>query len=210
MTRIRTHSPRISLALLLPLMHLVPAAAVLSLPACGRVYYDAINEATLPTDQLLDRRITEADRAIGEARTALLHLDDALRDFALTPSGPSDASERAQTDLERLATRAEAAAADASRRIASVFDVAPDHLATLDEDDPALDRFDALASALTAADDALARTLADLSTQIPALGAAPAPSRADALRATIDATIRDLDAAHAEAVAFTAGSAAAD
>lgn len=197
------------LALLLPLLHLVPAAAVLSLPACGRVYYDAINEATLPTDDLLNLRITEADRAIGEARTALLHLDDSLRDVSMAPP-TGDAPERAQTELERLAVRAEAAAADASRRIASVFDVAPDHLATLSQDDPAADRFDALASSLLAADEALTAALADIRAEVPTLGAAPAPSRADALRSTIDTAIRTLDTAHAEAVAFTTAAKASD
>jgi hypothetical protein len=190
----------------LVLLALLPAVAA-ALAGCGRVYYDAINEATMPPDRLLDLRITEADRAIGEARTALIHLDDALRELTFAPR-ESASSERAAVDLERASTRAQAAAADASRRIASVFDVAPDYLATLPEDDPTVDRFDALASALVAADETLTETLAAIEAEAPMLGAAPAPGRADALRATIDAAIRRLDAAHAEAVAFTTASAA--
>ena len=76
---------------------LVPAAAVLMLPACGRVYYDAIGEATLPPDDLLGLRITEADRAIGEARTALLHMDDALREFDASQRGAGASTPRVTT-----------------------------------------------------------------------------------------------------------------
>jgi len=133
----------------LALLLLLPAA-VLSTASCGRVYYDAIGETTLSSGDLLELRITEADRAIGEARTALIHLDDALRDFSVTPP-TGDAPERARTDLERLATRAEAAAAEARRRIASVGDVAPDHIAALPVGDPARARLDVLGSALEAA-----------------------------------------------------------
>lgn len=197
--QIPSFAPRLLSAVLL-------AVALIALPSCGRIYYDAIDDTTLATDDLLDRRIKEAADSLEQARTALLYLDDALRAFSLS-AAPTARTERAHTDLTRLADLADVAGWDARRRIASVGDVAPDYAASRVPSDPDLARLASLAEALNAADASLAATLETLGAELPTLGAAPDSRRTGALRTSIASTLPILEAAHKQATSYLARSA---
>jgi len=180
---------------------LLAACLALTLPnlaACTTAYTDTLKtELRLSPAGLLRLRLSEAAESLKAACDALAHADDGLRDVAM--AGPEGA-ERRHADLERRAHRAQAAALDARRRIASIFDVAPGYLRTLEPGSPQADAFRDLAQDLGAADRTLLTAMDRLDEDLPTLGDAPAPSAADDLRAPLR-TAADA-AAHAREAAL--------
>ncbi len=177
------------------------ALALPNLAACTTAYTDTLKtELRLSPAGLVHLRLSESMESLEAARDALAHADDGLRDLAM---GGPDGAERRHADLERRAQRAQAAALDARRRIASVFDVAPGYLRTLEPDSPRIGSFHALAQDLEAADRALLAAMDRLEVDLPTLGAAPAPAAADDLRAPLRAAIEAVARANKAARAFT-------
>ena len=168
-------------------------AAGSHLGGCTNAYMESLgHEMRLEPAELLEVRTREAGESLRDTREALVHLDDALRQFALSPMA---GAEHQHTDVQRLAELVQAAALNARRRLASVHDVAPSALADVPPGSPSAHSIDEHTAAVDAADLALQSLLQRLDAGLPSLGVSPSPEAADALREPVRAVLEAIDRA---------------